>query len=742
MFEQSYAQLYTAMYDRKAYKNTVDLDLKRRYYLQYETLLLGSVHCTYDMLKANAIESGNIIQREGLFYASENVNEAFEQKTSCLAAIQTKSVIAGKTYTLRYDPNFVLEEDRNKSIQNITVQTSNETVTLGVGNAAIWVAPADTGIQYISYIIHFNDGSQKTTTQRMVVIDGGFQTLNTVLTHQSCEVNSYDLEANIPYLNIKGRATISIFYHSSTTNSLQCERKLKKPIILLDGIDNLNDGEIGRNAKKIYAKYLYYMKGADSIQVGDSLRMMGYDIIVMDPILYNAPNGDEVDGGDDYMQRNAMILVKLIQNIKDSLVANGSSEKLIVVGPSMGGQVSRYALLYMEKQLALTNDQVWNPKCRLWVAFDSPNDGANIALSMQQYLTFWGNKVGSAAAQKTLRNYLLAPASQQLLLHQVKKMDGTDYNKNVSSIYFNGTNPLRQDWLNEISNMGNYPTSCRKIALSNGGRQTGYFHAPASKMFEFHTNIGGSQLIGNSKNYFLPESGSSKTIFTGNLTLTSFIIPVPIFNANPNSLQNTSVYGAIDACPGSYYDVQKEFYENGTGSSWTIIMPTFSTFTNKTNNISFIPTASSVGLKNNQFNWSVSVPSENLVCDNKTYFDNYYVPQNNENHVSFTEASWKWLREEIQYGLPNCAIICATAINGIGSGLCPNQVKTVSLDVPPPPNCDVLWEVSNGITALSSVTNPSSLTVQSTGSNSNGWVKATITQKIRTEINVAVLQLF
>lgn len=53
------------------------------------------------------------------------------------------------------------------------------------------------------------------------------------------------------------------------------------------------------------------------------------------------------DHGGDYIERNAFTLVKLIQQTNAQLQANGSTEKLVIVGASAGGLVSRYALAYM-----------------------------------------------------------------------------------------------------------------------------------------------------------------------------------------------------------------------------------------------------------------------------------------------------------------------------------------------------------------------------------------------------------
>ncbi|MEJ7683709.1 MAG: hypothetical protein WKG06_38785 [Segetibacter sp.] len=87
---------------------------------------------------------------------------------------------------------------------------------------------------------------------------------------------------------------------------------------------------------------------------GDELTDAGNDAVVLNFPVYKIgvnPDGSDRnrDGGTDYIERNAMVLVKLIKDINQTLIANSSFEKITIVGPSMGGMIARYALAYMEK---------------------------------------------------------------------------------------------------------------------------------------------------------------------------------------------------------------------------------------------------------------------------------------------------------------------------------------------------------------------------------------------------------
>src|SRR5690606_16835698 len=95
---------------------------------------------------------------------------------------------------------------------------------------------------------------------------------------------------------------------------------------------------------------------------------------------YINENGNLIDGGADYIERNALSLVTLIETINAQKVG---SEKNVLIGPSMGGLITRYALKYMENN-NLDHDS------RLWISVDSPHNGANVAMSVQYLVNYLG----------------------------------------------------------------------------------------------------------------------------------------------------------------------------------------------------------------------------------------------------------------------------------------------------------------------------------------------------------------
>lgn len=161
----------------------------------------------------------------------------------------------------------------------------------------------------------------------------------------------------------------------------------------------------------------------------------GYDVIYLD-----------FNNGATYMQRNAFVVVEMINWIKENKC---SDEELVIVGASMGGQLCRYALSYMEK-----NDLTHCTK--LYISFDSPNQGANIVLGMQDFIKSFAED--NEEANDALNRKLRRNATRQLLLYQTDADAATR------------VDPERNYWLEDLEDVGSYPSKLRKVAIANGNK--------------------------------------------------------------------------------------------------------------------------------------------------------------------------------------------------------------------------------------------------------------------------------
>ena len=286
---------------------------------------------------------------------------------------------------------------------------------------------------------------------------------------------------------------------------------VKRPIIILDGFD---PGD-SRSASKLYGVYLKYIsssQGTNSeIYLGNILRQgingqtnQQYDVVVLNfpkyrlqgstvtqtipcPVPATVPNqaqicsqlgyprtltysnpSMDIDGGADYVERNAFVLIKLIQETNQTLQQNGSSEPLVIIGPSMGGLISRYALAYMEKKYQETGLPEWKHNCRLWFSFDAPHQGANIGIGTQHFLSFFANN-GIESAKRNLDVKIRSAAAKQMLLHHelsnsVIAQGAPNFRDKFDDILYNQ---------NGLTGSFGFPqgqtgTAFRKIALING----------------------------------------------------------------------------------------------------------------------------------------------------------------------------------------------------------------------------------------------------------------------------------
>jgi hypothetical protein len=187
----------------------------------------------------------------------------------------------------------------------------------------------------------------------------------------------------------------------------------------------------------------------------DSINKAGFDFIFLD-----FPRG----AAD--MRANAGVLVKLIDIINNqtcnSVPANcvRTMDNLIVSGASMGGQVARYALTYMEKTGIKHHT-------KQYIAFDSPHLGANVPIGLQVMMTTMRrfNLFSLLQINDMLKRKFNSVASKQLkLLHYEKD----PYYGNSGSIVYALPSPMRTSFVNDLVALGNWPKKCEKIAIANG----------------------------------------------------------------------------------------------------------------------------------------------------------------------------------------------------------------------------------------------------------------------------------
>ena len=251
-------------------------------------------------------------------------------------------------------------------------------------------------------------------------------------------VPSYSI-TNIPGLNV------GVFTDCN-------EDRPNKIIIYLEGFDTGdNHKHSGRNTTEIYNEMIKLTQIAQ-------LRNFGYTFVVVD-----------WQNSHDDIRSNALRVVELIEYLKCQIQGD---EQFVVIGESMGGLVARYALAYME-----SNEYMSGPcktdnrhNTRLLMTFDTPNQGANIPLSLQQLYLILGTQsgspfvIGSAIKRSIMREMIMllnAKSVKQMLIYHAFNQQGNNYYPH----------PDFTSFFDDLRNLGDYPKYCKLMALSNGSLQ-------------------------------------------------------------------------------------------------------------------------------------------------------------------------------------------------------------------------------------------------------------------------------
>ena len=408
------------------------------------------------------------------------------------------------------------------------------------------------------------------------------------------------------------------------------------------------------------------------------LRNLGYDVMIVNFPKYtttNLENGQQVaiDGGAYYIESNAFALVKMINETNVKLSTNGSTNHIAIIAPSMAGQISRYALSYMEKNNIPHN-------VNLWVSVDSPHLGANIPLGDQGLI--YRFQINSDQAIDFYQKDLSSPASQQQLIEFHRQIgnnaDPNFQNAQTTSqgLIENRGNTFFQEHYNKqnsngLANSHGWPQNLRKIALVNGSltgskkaqKLNGEPLADFASDGELVLSIRGFQKI----KVFGVTVGTVHVASIESRFLPKSSTPIKISRFHKAD-KDRAVYagninnrGNMDNVPGGFYDAQDQLRKSvlkidefanfniGLVGSLSILGTSGFWSQREFNPIhSFIPTFSAIAhLEPNQ-NWNNPL-NYNLVCptDKKTPFDSYFGGDKNTQHTSFTKESVEWLLKEL-----------------------------------------------------------------------------------------------
>lgn len=441
-----------------------------------------------------------------------------------------------------------------------------------------------------------------------------------------------------------GHATAIAWIKYATSNKTG---KLKRPLVFVEGIDfeaarggndgsgagtyfnyavdhtgpidltNFTSGSIAqrggfRNGSAGWNEMVDYNSNYKSLEQFPTLRAQ-----LQAPASQAFPNGA---GGGDYdiiyldfsdgatlIQQNAMVFAELLQWINQPANRTSDAEETLVIAASMGGQVARFGLAWMEQQGICHNS-------KLYVSFDSPHRGANVPLGIQHMFdrlqAVW---IGSYSAQVVVHDKLLREASMQMILFHFADM----------------AKPYRTQWQTWQASPGSYPSLLRKVAIANGsGRavpQAGMF--PGMRML--HTS-GAGLFTGPNYAFALPgtsDRGHDNVVFR-------YRTAISLFNrwhysyADPN-------WSYYDTCPGSSETTAQDAHD---ASSTLVADWNTNTFMSTISALD-VQDVGSFNKPDFTYNVQQQIPLNDRPNRAKYAFDAYFTADNaNEPHVQITNG--------------------------------------------------------------------------------------------------------
>jgi pimeloyl-ACP methyl ester carboxylesterase len=390
---------------------------------------------------------------------------------------------------------------------------------------------------------------------------------------------------------------------------------LDKPIFLVDGYDPGDSRSITQ---------MYDLLGFSGQNLGDVLRDEGFDLVLLNFPVYDR-NGTQVDGGVDYIQRNAMNLIELINQINTQKVGN---EELVILGPSMGGLISRYALRFMEQNNL-------EHQTRLYVSWDAPHLGANIPIGFQYFINYVAEFQDNQQLKDLINATLNSPATKQMLLDHFAAhlQDGSTFLQDPNILLPTGAENFRDAFQMELNQMG-FPQESRNISIANGSGNSTTIGNPGIQVIDHIFDLG-SNVTADVVIHFTPEANQTNEV-TDVLILLGGIIELGSFMADSQSLP---VSDGVDSAPGGKYDLQaftgavqgnallEEFLKNLDQSEF-----------------SFIPTISALAI-DNENNW---FESPDIGGIHNSPFAAWFIPDANEDHVTLNDANVNFVLDEIR----------------------------------------------------------------------------------------------
>ncbi len=626
----------------------------------------------YNRIKANALTDGLI----GYNATTGKVFDKYEgdtwinpyEEVSLLAFSSNRHVVrCGETFSLELPSEFIFSND----ITNINYIRINASDGLGW---RIITANHPISIQYDS-------AGEKELIVRVLTKDQGSLLAHTKILVEPSIVNQVNGQ-EIPFIEYK---TIDTLYNDVTVSatlllsSADNSNLVKKPFIFVEGFDPGPFMDTVLVESFFDPIEQYGMTDLDMIGYNiweKEIKGKGYDLIYVN-----------WDNSLADIRANAALLEIILNDINKAKHDNGSQEKNILMGHSMGGLISRYTLCDMESKNA-------PHEVTTYVSFDSPHLGANIPLGILYFIpqainllynTNIPHVIDGATfgllddTKRALYNIMHAQSVKQMLMNYVN-----------TSVTLN--NDTYDEWQAELRDKG-FPrgdagVGIHNLAIANGGEIidnridnkhyllvdgyaktkalteillpilsyiNGYGTAASVALLNlpFITDLltiwGSSRIDWHAEVNPLSKSNTSGILSKIVVTYEKkylWLLPVSYTLFNKQADEDSNITNYADDYYASSYNISSSVYDNIFNTPDNIFIDAQCRI-GLTDRIGFIPTASALCYKSGDdvlhSDYLVDFHSRNNLYQIDTPFDGIYLTKKAESHTYNTKDMFEWI---------------------------------------------------------------------------------------------------
>jgi len=563
-WRQAYDELRRATLERASGPDLATLDLRARTSSRAGVLPIAWLDRAYERVRPGALSDGSIAMTDGRLVPTG------PQPLLASRAVAA-AVLAPRTWR---GGEIVFSLDRGLFVSDDPATPRAITIDFADGRGPRAVAIGE------QVPVHYREAGTHTLEARVTRADG-----SVALARFAFEVaalaaplpdDTLHVTATIPYLGSYGTGEAYVALAPGHTT-------LVNPVVVVEGFDL--DNNMGWDE-------LYALLNQQNLI--ETLRADGFDAVVLN-----------FTDATDAIQKNAFVVAELLQQVQAQIAPQAS---VALVGASMGGLCSRYALAYLESN-AIPH------RVRTWISFDGPQAGADIPLGLQHWIRFFAGQSASAADFLAV---LDRPAAKQLLLYHFTNPAGTTGTPDL----------LRTQLLAELAALGDYPSLTRRVAVANGsgtGLNQGF--APRDQLIRYEYS---SLLVSLTGNVWAVPDQVSGTIFQGSLRI--------LFSTTNQTVTVNSTM-PWDGAPGGSRASMAQL--DTTAAPYGDIVALHPSHC-------FIPTVSALALDTGDPFFNVSGAPDPLAL---TPFDAVFHPAVNEEHVSLSPASAAWIRNELEQGV-------------------------------------------------------------------------------------------